>query len=139
MYLRQHYTIYYELSRITTSNLRAFLRIVTSILQKVTIQRSFFVLVTTCLRVVTISYEYLRVLTIFGKSIHKNPANLYRHSTTDIKRDNMTYERNRLQLYQQFPQYCFFNYSPEGRGRDLAATRYCYESFTDSCEQFRDG
>jgi len=62
------------------------------------------VLVTACLRVVTINYEYLRVITILGKSIYKNSANLHRDLTTDIKRDNMTYERNRLQLYQQFPQ-----------------------------------
>jgi len=63
------------------------------------------VLVTACLRVVTISYEYLRVITIFGKSIYKNSANLHHDLTTDIKRDNHDiYERNRLQLYQQFPQ-----------------------------------
>lgn len=29
---------------------------------------------------------------------------MYHHSTTDIQRDNLAYERNRLQLYQQFLQ-----------------------------------
>ena len=29
---------------------------------------------------------------------------MYHHSTTDIQTDNMAYERNRLQLYQQFLQ-----------------------------------
>ena len=29
---------------------------------------------------------------------------MYHHSTTDIQRDNMAYEQNRLQLYEQFLQ-----------------------------------
>jgi len=77
MHLRQYYTICYELSWITTSNLRAFYELFADCYEYITESydsSKFYVLVTTCLRVVTISYEYLRVLTIFGKSIYNKNA-----------------------------------------------------------------
>ena len=81
----------------------SFLQIVTSIIRNVTIHRSFYVLVTTCLRVVTNSYELVTSIyeSFLTTSIWILQISMYHHSTTDIQTDNMAYERNRLQLYQQ--------------------------------------
>ena len=73
---------FHDLLRVVTDNyghFTSFLRIITSILRNVTINRSFYVLVTTCLRVVTNSYELVtniyESLRFFAQK-YINPANL---------------------------------------------------------------
>lgn len=88
----------------------SFLWIVTSIIRNVTIHRSFYVLVTTCLRVVANSYELVTSIyesLRFFDNKYMNPANLNVSSFDNWhpnRHPNMAYERNRLQLCQQFLQ-----------------------------------
>ena len=116
MYLRQNSTICYELSRITTSILRAFYELFHGLL------RVYYVLVTTCLRVVTNSDEYVRVLTIFCQK-YINPANLNVSSF-----DNWHPERQHGIWEKQISVIATISTlapstSPEGRGRGPATTR----------------
>ena len=82
MYLPQNSTICYELSRITTSKLRAFYELFTDCyeyIKEYNYSSKLYVLVTTGLRIVTNSYELVtsidESLRFFAQK-YINPANL---------------------------------------------------------------
>ena len=91
MYLRQNSMICYELSRITTSNLRALKH--PSILRNVTIHRIFYVLVTTCLRVVSNSCK-------LGTSIYESLRCFAKKYIKPAKFDNKSYKKFLRAVYR---------------------------------------
>jgi len=98
--LRYLHTICYELSRTTTSNLRAFYELFTDcyklLIRKVTIHRSLYLIVTTRLRVITIKLKVFTSPCDFLAQYKKNPANCV-SSFDDRHRNSMACERNRFQ------------------------------------------
>ena len=119
MYLRQQSTICYELSRITTSNLRAFYELFTDCYEYITecnysskLLRVNYDLFTCCYEWLRVSYVYLRVLTIFCQKYKSCKYQCiiirqltHRESTCHLKETNWSYTTNIYDCSFNYPKY----------------------------------